>query len=76
MPKRHLEATSAIARPGYLLVHLNVHVGTSLRFAAVKVPYEMLQPQYRALVEGMERVTVKMMEAEADVLYLPLEKWE
>lgn len=59
-----------------LKVYVRIDVGTTCRWITVKVPWGMVADHHREITEELERLYVSQLEADADVQYLPLEKWE
>ena len=74
--KRRYKATGVKAKRSHLTVYVTVEVGTTVRFIAVDVPWSILFPQEEGIRNGLEREVLRRLEAEADVQYLPLERWE
>jgi len=74
--KRRYTATRVKPQRNHLTVYVTLEVGTTVRFAAITLPYAMMADHHQDIVEGLERVYVAQLEADADVQYLPLEKWE
>ena len=74
--KRRYEATGVVPRKNHLTVYVTLHIGTAVRFVEIKVPWELLADQQEGIGQGMERVFLRRLKEDADVLYLPLESWE
>lgn len=74
--KRRYKATGVKVTRAGLNVYVTIEVGATMRFAAIVVPWSMLADCQETIVPGIEREVLKRLEADADVLYLPLEKWE
>lgn len=60
----------------FLVVYVRVEAGLTVRWIAVQVPWGMVADHHREIVESLESIYTKQLEADADVQYLPLEKWE
>lgn len=60
----------------FLVVYVRVDVGHTVRWTAIQVPWTMVADHHQGIVESLERIYVAQLEADADVQYLPLEKWE
>lgn len=74
--KRRYKATGVNPTKNALNVYVTIEVGTTVRFATVAVPWHQVADHYREVCDGMERVNIARLEADAGVQYLPLEKWE
>lgn len=70
--KRHYEATGVSTSEKYLRVYVTVHVGTTIRFIEVKVPWRLVAGQYQNVVDGMEQVFAEEIRNQQDVLQLRL----
>lgn len=74
--KQRYKAERVTATKDGLRIYVRVDVGLAVRWTTVKVPWAMLCDHHQAIVEGLEAIYVAQLQADADVLYLPLEKWE
>lgn len=59
-----------------LKVYVRVEVGLTHRWIMVRVPWGMVADHHREITEHLERLYTSQLEADANVQYLPLEKWE
>lgn len=71
--QRHYIATGLGTTERYLRVFVTAHVGTTIRFIEVKVPWRMVAGRYREISDGMEEVFRQEIQrqAEADEWTLP-----
>lgn len=74
--KSRYKAERVRTTKNYLVIYVRIEVGTAVRWANVQVPWAMVADHHRDIVESLEQIYVKQMEADADVQYLPLETWE
>lgn len=74
--KRHYIAQKVRTSPKYLSVQVRVEVGSTVRWADVKVPWRLLNEQYQEVIERMEHEANERVNEAWDVPMLPLEKWE
>lgn len=64
------------ARQKYLAVLIEVDYAGAKRWVEVKVPWRMLNEHYEDVAGYMAHQANEDARKGADVLYLPLEKWE
>lgn len=64
--QRHYIATGLGTTEKYLRVHVTAHVGTTIRFIEVKVPWRMVAGRYREITDGMEEVFRQEIQRQAD----------
>lgn len=74
--KTRYKAERVKTTKNFLVVYVRVDAGLTVRWVAVQVPWSMVADHHQAIVESLEHIYVKQLEADADVQYLPLEKWE
>lgn len=74
--KAQYKAERVDTSKNYLKVYVRIEVGTAVRWALIQVPWAMVADHHQSIVENLERIYVAQIEADADVMYLPLEKWE
>lgn len=60
----------------FLKVYVRLEFGTTHRWTVVRIPWGMVADHHREITEELERLYVSQLEAESNVQYLPLEKWE
>lgn len=69
---RHYIATGVATTDRYLRVYVTAHVGTTIRFIEVKVPWRQVAQHYHAICDGMEQVFADQIKAEQDEAQLSL----
>ena len=76
--KRHYVAQKIRTSPKYLSIQVRIEVGSTVRWADVKVPWRLLNEQHEQVVNGMETEAQERLKeyVERQQPYLPLEKWE
>lgn len=74
--KRLYVAQKVRTSPKYLSVQVRIEVGSTIRWADVKVPWRLLNEQYREIIEAMEHEANEIVREAWTQPSLPLEKWE
>lgn len=63
---RHYISTGLSTTDRYLRVYVTAHVGTTIRFIEVKVPWRQVAAHYHAICDGMEHVFADEIQAQRD----------
>lgn len=60
----------------YLGVQVRIEVGSTVRWAEVKVPWRLLNEQHEAVANALNDEAAETLRERWEQLPLPLEKWE
>lgn len=74
--RKHYIAQKIRTTPKYLGVQVRIEIGSTVRWADVKVPWRLLNEQYREVIEHMEHEANERVNERWDTPMLPLERWE
>lgn len=74
--RRDFIAQEVKTSPKYLTIRVRVDMGSTVRWANVKVPWRLLNEQYEEISDRMGAEANEQARGHWDVPMLPLEKWE